>query len=79
MRTAVILRFKLIVRFAIGKLGGVVLSSEGHRRILSARDRAILELSVIDELSLRPGLTGVIFSRDRALQLHFITYELLWN
>ena len=82
MRTAVILRFKLIVRFAIGKLGGVVLSSEGHRRILSARDRAILELSVIDELSLRPGLTGVIFSRDRALQLHSLLtsyFELVIN
>ena len=50
--------------------GGVLLSRRAHRQLLLQRARAVQALTDIEIRVLTEGLTGVVFSKDRALQLY---------
>lgn len=63
-----------LLRSIVGKVGGVVLSQQAYRLLLNQRDRAALELASLQDSCLEPGLRGVIFSKDRALQLYTLLH-----
>jgi hypothetical protein len=50
--------------------GGILLSDRAHRQLLLQRARAVGELAGLEQRSLVPGLAAIVFSKDRALQLH---------
>jgi hypothetical protein len=58
----------LLRRTASG-LGGALLSARAYDQLLVQRSRAVSELVELEDAELRPGISGVIFSKDRALQL----------
>lgn len=51
-------------------LGGVLLSDRSYQQLLQQRRRAVFELTKHEEKLLVPGVVGVVFSKDRALQLY---------
>lgn len=57
--------------------GGFVTSARAQQRLLSQRARAVSELVELEQHTLRPGITGIVFSKDRALQLYTLlhTYQ----
>jgi len=50
--------------------GGVVLSNRAHNQLLLQRERAVSELVAFEGAGLEQGIVGVVFSKDRALQLY---------
>lgn len=50
--------------------GGVVLSNRAYNQLLLQRERAVSELVVFEGAGLEQGIVGVVFSKDRALQLY---------
>ena len=82
MKSKLVVLLKTLVRRMVGMFGGVVINRENHEKILATRDQAILDLAAIDGLKLTPGIDGVIFSKDRALQLYSLLisyYDLVSN
>jgi hypothetical protein len=69
--------FVLFVRFAlvnlvkkfVDQVGGELLSKRAYKSLILQRDKAVIELREPLITILRPGVTGVVFSRDRAHQL----------
>ncbi len=62
------------LRWFIDLLGGVVLTHRLYNQIISQRDEVISKLVQTEEIKLNPGLVGVVFSRDRALQLYTLLH-----
>ncbi|MFZ2587237.1 MAG: hypothetical protein WAZ18_03850 [Alphaproteobacteria bacterium] len=54
--------------------GGVLLSNQAHQTLLTTRAKAIAQL-VQAQPPLSPGLTGIVFSKDRALQIHTLLHS----
>ncbi len=50
-------------------IGGVLLSRSGYDQILLQRKHAVAELVLQERQRLSPGVAGIVFSKDRALQL----------
>lgn len=76
MKNAAALAKKIVsktIRTGLGLAGGVMLSKREYQFYLTQRDRAARELIEIENKSLKPGLSGIVFSFDRAPQ----TYVLL--
>src|ERR1700761_5725477 len=48
----------------------VAISNREYTELHQHRTRAVLELTTIENRTLKPGLSGVVFSKDRALQIH---------
>ena len=63
-----------VLRCLVNSVDGVVISQLTYRQILAHRAIAVTELTVQENLNLIPGLTGVVFSKDRALQLYSLLY-----
>ena len=63
-----------LLRYFVGIVGGVVISIKAYNQLLTQRGRAVSLLASQENLSLKPGLTGVVFSKDRALQLYTLLY-----
>ena len=59
-----------MLRRCIHVFGGILLSNKYYQRILLQRAHAIAELVAIEGINLNPGIACVVFSKDRALQLH---------
>jgi hypothetical protein len=55
-------------------VGGTLLSQQMYNQLLTQRARAVSELVVLEKIGLKPGLTGVVLSKDRALQLYTLLY-----
>jgi hypothetical protein len=70
MKSKSVIFLKTLVRRMVSMFGGVVINRVNHVNILATRDQAVLELAAINGLKLTPGIDGVIFSKDRALQLY---------
>jgi len=71
-----------IIRLIIAKLGGVLLSQKNYENIIAQRDSAVKKLAAIERSNLKTGLAGVVFSKDRALQLYSLLvsyFELVSN
>jgi hypothetical protein len=66
---------KSVLRRLISAVGGVVISQHTYRHILAHRANAIAELTNLENLDLKAGLTGVVFSKDRALQLYSLLHS----
>ncbi|MBU3917614.1 hypothetical protein KKA14_18950 [bacterium] len=82
MRYRLRILFTRIARRLIGAIGGVLLSKQAAENLTTQRDLAVLELATIENRSLKPGLVGIVMSKDRALQLYSLlsTYrELVIN
>lgn len=62
--------FMQIIRHIIAGLGGVLLSRKNFENIIAQRDLAVSELAIVENGKLKPGLVGVVFSKNRALQLY---------
>jgi hypothetical protein len=60
--------------YVVDTIGGVLLSHRAYGQILTQRARAVLELTRLENIDLKPGLTGVILSKDRALQLYTLLH-----
>lgn len=71
---AMISKFRIValqvLRWLLQTVGGVVMSQRAVSALTSQRDRAVAELVGIENSSLKPGLTGIVVSKDRALQLY---------
>jgi len=63
-----------ILRQILAQVGGVLLSTKVYGGLLSQRALAVHQLTQINSLNLEPGLTGLIFSKDRALQLYSLLF-----
>lgn len=59
-----------ILRRVATAAGGVLISARAYDEFLTQRSRAVSELTRIAETGLRPGLSCLIFSSDRAIQLY---------
>lgn len=59
-----------ILRRFVAAIGGVLLSRRNYEELLLQRARAVRELSDLESVHLRSGLTGIVLSKDRALQLY---------
>lgn len=55
---------------ALGGKGLVMLSTRAHTELQRTRAAAIAQLTEAQQAGLKPGITGVVFSKDRALQIH---------
>lgn len=66
---------KTLLRAAANRAGGVLLSSGAYSRLRATRAAAIAQLTESELPTLKPGLTGVVFSKDRALQLHALLHS----
>ena len=62
--------FVNVTRKLINFFGGILLSKSENQRLLDQRSRLINELSRLISPKLIPGLTGLVFSKDRAMQLY---------
>lgn len=74
--------FMQLVRNIIAGFGGVLLSRQNFENIIAQRDLAVSKLTVIENDKLKAGLVGIVFSKDRALQLYSLLvsyYELVSN
>ncbi|MCG3775256.1 MAG: hypothetical protein JW395_2087 [Nitrospira sp.] len=60
-------------------LDGVVLSEKALASLLSQRDRAVSVLIEKALLRCTPGITGIVFSKDRALQLYALLQSYFAN
>lgn len=58
------------LRGLVKVIGGVMLSVRAHNHLLLQRARAVSELVIIEGAGLEQGVVGVVFSKDRALQLY---------
>lgn len=58
------------LRWLVASIGGVLLSRRNYNELLLQRERAVRELSELETTHLRHGLTGIVLSKDRALQLY---------
>ena len=67
-------RFALVnlVRVFVDRVGGELLSKRAYKSLILQRDRAVIALREPLIANLRPGVTGVVFSRDRAHQLDLL-------
>lgn len=74
MRRRLHISFMQVVRRLIGAVGGVLLSNQDAANLTAQRDRAVMELAVIENRNLEQGLVGIIVSRDRALQLYSLLF-----
>ena len=54
--------------------GGIVLTRRAYNQIIFQRDEAVSKLVKIEEIKLNHGLVGIVFSRDRALQLYTLLH-----
>jgi len=65
------IRFLLIsgVRKILKNFNLVLLSGDRYKSVLLQRSVAVMDLVNQDEIKLKDGLTGIVFSRDRAFQL----------
>lgn len=82
MRYRLYILFTQIARYFIGLVGGVMLSKNSVNNLMAQRDCAVIKLAAIEKKKLKPGLTGIVVSKDRALQLYSLlsTYrELVIN
>ncbi len=62
--------WKRVIRAAVARAGGVMLSRRGFDVLRRTRAKAIAELTAVEAANLKPGVTGVVFSKDRALQIY---------
>ena len=58
------------LRGLVKTAGGVMLSKRAHNQLLSQRKKAVSELVILEGAELEQGIVGVVFSKDRALQLY---------
>ena len=65
------------VRYMAKIFGGVLLSEQVHEQILLQRARAVNELVRQESVGLGQGITGVVVSKDRALQLYTLLHTYL--
>lgn len=63
-----------ILRRFVALIGGILLSRRNYYELLAQRARAIKELSELETAHLKPGLTGIVLSKDRALQLYALLH-----
>ncbi len=63
-----------ILRWFVASIGGVLLSRRNYNELLLQRARAVKELSELETMHLRRGLTGIVLSKDRALQLYALLH-----
>lgn len=61
---------KRLVCSLADSFGGVLVSKTIYQQMLAQRAAAMAELVIPAAAGLKPGLTCVVFSKDRALQLH---------
>lgn len=61
---------KTAISAAAQACGATVLSQRAFDELRATRRKAIAELAALEEKGLKPGLTGVVFSCDRALQVY---------
>lgn len=59
-----------LVRKMVRKFNGVLLSQNGYDSLLNQRNAAVKILISERKSSLSTGVTGVVFSKDRPIQLH---------
>lgn len=59
-----------LLRRALQLVGGVVMSQRAADELTLQRDRAVAKLAEIESADLEPGLSGIVVSKDRALQLY---------
>ncbi len=64
-----------LLRRVVGRAGGVLLSRSVHEQILAQRAGALAELVAAEAADLTPGIACIVFSKDRALQLHALLYS----
>jgi hypothetical protein len=62
------------IRWLVNRFDGVILHKSEYKRIISQRDQAVTTLVKTEGLKLTQGLVGVVFSRDRALQLYTLLH-----
>lgn len=72
MTSLLILRhnLKIALNKLLGKRGLVMLSTRAYNELKRTRAAAISKLVQAEQQGLKPGITGVVFSKDRALQIH---------
>ncbi len=63
-----------VVRKLTKRVGGILLSERAYGQFMLQRARAVAELAELEGTTLKPGLSGVVFSKDRALQLHTLLH-----
>ena len=63
------------LRYIVKLAGGVVLSKRAFELLCTQRNRAVSKLISLENCKLEPGLTGVVFSKDRALQLYTLLHS----
>jgi hypothetical protein len=64
-----------VLRQLFRTVGGVLTSQRAYDELISQRDRAVMELVEHENLTLQPGLVGIVFSKDRALQLYSLLHS----
>jgi hypothetical protein len=60
---------------AADSIGAVLQSKKAHAALDIQRLRAVRELATLEDNQLHDGLTGIVFSKDRALQLHALLHS----
>lgn len=70
-----------LLRRLLRFVGGVAMSQRAADELTLQRNRAVAKLAEIESFGLEPGLSGVVVSKDRALQLYSLlcTYRELAN
>jgi len=64
------IHFVNVTRKLINFFGGVLLSKSENQHLLEQRSRLIRELSKLISPEFKSGLSGLVFSKDRAMQLY---------
>jgi len=69
--------FVRALRWFVNAMGGIVLSEKAYSDLVNQRNCAVLKLAKIFGAELKLGLTGIVVSKDRALQLYALlrSYE----
>lgn len=73
---------KKLLQQAVEQVGGVVLSKRAFDALRLTRRKAILELVAEAEKGMKPGVTAIVCSKDRALQMYTLLatyFELVKN
>ena len=59
-----------ILRKTLIRFGITTLRNNSYYEVLNQRNKALLELILIEDQKLKKGLAGIVFSKDRPLQLY---------
>jgi hypothetical protein len=66
---------KQLARALAARMGGVLLSRREYDVLCQTRATAIAALTAHEATSLEPGVTGIVFSKDRALQIYTLLFS----